>query len=121
MLLYQTFIWKNIKKSYKNNKFKISAPTWNEGFELPDESYCVSDIQDSFEYTLKKHETVTDNPSITIYVNKIENGITYIIKVEYYLELLVPETMKLPGSTKSKTNKDKMVEMCLIKKLWKQY
>ena len=49
-----------------------------------------------------------------IYVNKIENGITYIIKVEYYLELLVPETMKLPGSTKSKTNKDKMVEMCLI-------
>ena len=52
MLLYQTFIWKNIKKSYKNNKFKISAPTWNEEFELPDESYCVSDIQDSFEYTL---------------------------------------------------------------------
>ena len=41
------YTWKNIKKSYKNNKFKISAPTWNEEFELPDESYSVSDIQGS--------------------------------------------------------------------------
>ena len=40
------YTWKNIKKSYKNNKFKISAPTWNEEFELSDESYSVSDIQD---------------------------------------------------------------------------
>ena len=54
----------NIKKSYKNNKFKISFPTWNEEFELPDGSYSVSDIQDYIEYILKKHETVTDNPSI---------------------------------------------------------
>ena len=38
------YTWKNIKKSYKNNKFKISAPTWNEEFELPDGSYYVSDI-----------------------------------------------------------------------------
>ena len=44
------YTWKNIKKSCKNNKFKISAPTWNEEFELPD------DIQDYFEYILKKHE-----------------------------------------------------------------
>ena len=58
------YIWKNIKQSYKNNKFKISAPTSNEDFELPDGSYLVSDIQDYFEYILKKHETVTDNPSI---------------------------------------------------------
>ena len=36
--------WKNIKKSYKNNKFKISAPTWNEELDLPDGSYSVSDI-----------------------------------------------------------------------------
>ena len=43
----------NIKKSCKNNKFKISAPIWNEEFELPDESYSVSDIQDCFEYILK--------------------------------------------------------------------
>ena len=45
---------KNIKKSYKNNKFKISAPAWNEDFELPDGSYSESDIQDYFEYILKK-------------------------------------------------------------------
>ena len=47
------YTWKNIKKSYKNNKFKISAPTWNEEFELLDGSYSVSDIQDYFEYVLK--------------------------------------------------------------------
>ena len=47
--------WKNIKISYKKNKFKISAPTWNEEFELPDGSYSISDIQDYFEYILKKH------------------------------------------------------------------
>ena len=40
------YTWKNIKKSYKNNKFKISAPTWNEEFELTDGSYSVSDIED---------------------------------------------------------------------------
>ena len=45
--------WKNIKKSYKNNTFKISAPTWNKEFELPDGSHSVSDIQDYFEYILK--------------------------------------------------------------------
>ena len=66
------YTWKNIKKSYKNNKFKISAPTWNEEFELPDGSYSMSDIQDYFEYIFKKHETVTDNPSKMIYVNKIK-------------------------------------------------
>ena len=47
------YTWKNIKNSYENNKFKISALTWNEGFELPDGSYSVSDIQDYFEYLLK--------------------------------------------------------------------
>ena len=44
------YTWKNIKNSYNNNKFKISAPTWNDEFELPDGSYSVSDIQDYFEY-----------------------------------------------------------------------
>ena len=44
------YTWRNIKKSCKKNKFKISAPTWNEGFELPDGSYSVSDISDYFEY-----------------------------------------------------------------------
>ena len=47
------YTWKNIKSSYNNNKFKISAPTWNDKFELPDESYSASNIQDYFEYILK--------------------------------------------------------------------
>ena len=101
------YTWKNIKKSYKNNKFKISAPTGNGEFELPDGSYFVSDNQDYFEYILKKHETVTDNPSIKIYINKIKNRITFNIKTGYYLELLMPETLKLLESTKSRINKDK--------------
>ena len=49
------YTWNNIKSSYNNNKFKISAPTWNEEFTLPGGSYSVSDIQDYFEYILKKH------------------------------------------------------------------
>ena len=67
---------KNIKKSYRNNKFKISAPKWNEDFELPDGLFSVSDIQEYFEYITEKHEAVTDNLSIKIYVNKLENTIT---------------------------------------------
>ena len=67
---------KNIKQSYRNNKFKISAPKWNEDFELPDGLFSVSDIQEYFEYIIKKYETVTNNLSIKIYVNKLENTIT---------------------------------------------
>ena len=94
------YTWKDVKKSYKNNKFKISAPTWNEELELLDGSYSVSDIQDYFEYILKKQKAVTDNPSIMIYKNKIENRITFKIKTGYYLEILTPEIVKLLGSTK---------------------
>ena len=68
-----------MKKSHKNNKLKISAPIWNEDFELPDGSYSVSDIQDYFIY----------------------------FKTGYYLELLMPETMKLLESAKCKITKDK--------------
>ena len=64
------YTWKNTKKLYKNNKFKISPPTWKEEFDLPGGSYSVSDIQDYFEYIIKNLETVTNDPSITIYVNK---------------------------------------------------
>ena len=64
------YTWKNIKSSYNNNKFKISALTWSEEFELPDGSYSVSAIQDYFEYILKHSENV-DNPSIRVYVNRI--------------------------------------------------
>ena len=48
------YTWKFIKKSYKSNKFKISAPIWNEEFELPDGLYSVLDIQDYFQYIIKK-------------------------------------------------------------------
>ena len=72
-----------MKKSSKNNKFQIWAPTWKDKFELPNVSYSVSDIQDYFEY-IRKHETLTDNPPITIFVNKIENRITFKIKTGYW-------------------------------------
>ena len=95
------------KSSYNKNKFKISAPTWNDEFELPDGSYSVSDIQDYFKYILKKHGENTNKPSVQIYVNKIENRITFKIKDGYSLELLTPETMKLLESTKDKITEDK--------------
>ena len=98
---------KNIKSSYNNNKFKISSPTWNEEFKLPDGYYSVSDIQDYFEYILKEHGENTNKPSIRIYVNKIKNRITFKIKNGYSLELLTKETVKLLGSTENKITKDK--------------
>ena len=79
---------------------------WSDEFKLPDGSYLISDIQD-FEYILKKHSENIDNPSIKIYLNKIENTVTFKIKKGYYLELLTPETMKLLGSTEIKIIKDK--------------
>ena len=100
------YTWKNVKSLYKNDKFKISAPTWSEEFELPDGSYSISDIQDYFEYILKKHSESVNNPSIRMYINRTENRITFKIKNGYYLELLTPETMKLLGSSKSKITKD---------------
>ena len=74
------YTWKNIKSSYKNNKFKISAQTWSDEFDLPDGSYSISDIQDYFDYILKKHSEGVDNPLIKIYVNKIENRVTFEVK-----------------------------------------
>ena len=96
------YTWKNIKSSYNNNKFKIPAPTWNDEFELSDGSYSVSDIQDYFEYVLKKHGEDIDKPSVQIYINKIENRVTFKIKNGYSIKLLTPETMKLLGSTEKK-------------------
>ena len=109
------YTWNSIRSSYNNNKFKISAPTWIEEFTLPDGSYSISDIQDYFEYVLKKHGEKIDNdkdndknkPSVKIYINKIENRITFKIKNGYSLELLTKETMKLLGSTENKITKDK--------------
>ena len=98
---------RNIKNSYNNNKFKISASTWNDKFELPDGLYSVSDIQDYFNYILKKHGEDIDKASVQIYVTKIENRVTFKIKNGYSLELLTPETMKLLGRTENKITKDK--------------
>ena len=112
-------MWKNMKSSYNDNKFKISAPIWNDKFELPNGSYSLSDIQDYFEYILKKHGENTDNPSVQINVNKIENRVTIKIKNGYSLELLTLNTMKLFGSTKNKITKDKKVKMYHILKLRK--
>ena len=86
---------------------------------MPDGSYSVSNIQDYFEYILKKHGENTDKPSVQIYVNKIENRATFKIKNRYSLELLTPETMKLLGSTENKITKDKSSGMCHILKLEK--
>ena len=102
------YAWRNIKSSYKNDKFKIYAPTWSDEFELPDGSFSISDIQDYFEYILKKHSE--SDPPIEIFVSKNENRITFKIKNGYYLELLTPETMKILGSTESKITGEKNCE-----------
>ena len=74
------YTWKNIKTEYNNNEFKISAPTRNETFDLPDGSYTIDDIQDCFEFITKKHVILNDNPSIKVYSNKIKNRIVFKIK-----------------------------------------
>ena len=104
------YTWKNIKSKYNNNKFKISAPTWNDTFDLPDGSYSIADIQDCFEFIMKKRETLTENPPIQIYPNKIKNRIVFKTKTGYKLESLTPETMKLLGSTKKDVDSDKNSE-----------
>ena len=70
----------NIKSVYNNNKFKISAPTWNDEFDLTDGPYSVSEIQDYFEYIIKKHETMANNPPGQVYVNKIIKRVVFKIK-----------------------------------------
>ena len=81
------------KQIYKNNKCKMSAPTWDKEFELPGGLCFIPDIQELTEYSMKTHEAATDN--------------TFKTKTRYYLELLTLESTKLLGSTKSRINKDK--------------
>ena len=95
------YTWANIKTQYNNNKFKISAPTWNDTFDLPDEPYSISDIQDFFEFIIKKHETLTENPSVQIYPNK-----------RIVCKLLTSEVMTLLGSKKKTLIKIKMEKTC---------
>ena len=89
----------------------MSAPIWNKTFDLPDCSYSIDDVQDYFEFIIKKHETLTENPPVQIYPNKIKNRIVFKIKTGYNLELLTPVTMKLLGSTKKLLTKIKMEKM----------
>ena len=105
------YTWTNIKSEYNNNKFKISAPTWEDTFDLPDGFYSIDDIQDYFEFIIKKHKTLTEVPLVEIYPNKIKNRIVFKIKTGYKLELLTPETMRLLGSTKKVVYKDKNGEI----------
>ena len=91
----------------QHNKLKISAPTWNDTFDLPAGSYSVSDIQDYFGYIIKKQETLTENPQVQIYPNKIKNRIVLKIKTGYKLELLTLEITRLLGSAKKVADKDK--------------
>ena len=101
------YTWKNIKSEYNNNKFKISAPTWNDTFDLLDDSYFIVDIQDYFEFIIKKHKTLTEKPTVQIYPNKIKSRIVFKIKTGHKLEVLTTETMKLLESTKKDVDKDK--------------
>ena len=84
------YTWQNIKSAYSNNKFKVSVPTWNDEFDLLDGSYSITDIQDYFEFIIKKHETLTESPPIHIYPNKIKNRIVFKTKQDknqnYYLQ-----------------------------------
>ena len=100
------YTWKNMKSEYSNNKNKISDPTIDT-FDLPDGSYSISDIQDYFEFIIKKPKTLAKNPPIQIYSNNIKNRIVFKIKTGCKLELLTPETMKLLGNTKKEVDKDK--------------
>ena len=68
---------KNVKSTYNSNKFKMSALTWNETFDLPDGLYNISEIQDYIEYIIKKHKAIGENALRLIYANTINNRIVF--------------------------------------------
>ena len=105
------YTWKNVKSDYNNNKFKISAPTWNDTFDVPDGSYSIAALQNYFEYIIKKHETIAEVSPVLIYVNEINNRIVFKIKSGYKLELLSKETMRLLGSLSDTIDGDKNSEL----------
>ena len=105
------YTWKNIKSDYNNNKLKISAPTWNDTFDVPDGSYSIAALQNYFEYIIKKHETIADVSPVLIYVNEINNRIVFKIKSGYKLELLSKETLRLLVSSADAVDGDKNSEL----------
>ena len=104
------YTWKNVKSDY-NNKFKISAPTWNVTFDVLDGSYSIAALQNYFEYVIKKHETIAEVSPVLIYVNEINNRIAFKIKSGYKLELLSKGTMRLLGSLSDTIDGDKNSEL----------
>ena len=88
-------------------------PTWSEKIDLPHGWYSASNIQYYFEYIIQKHEALTDNPPIRIYVNKVQHRMINKIKIGYHFQLLTPETIKIIRSTKSKITKDENGENVL--------
>ena len=105
------YTWKNVKSDYNINKFKISAPTWNDTFDVPDGSYSITALQNYFGYIIKKHETIANVSPLLIDVNKIKNRIGFKIKSGYKLELLSKETMRLLGSSVDTIDGDKNSEL----------
>ena len=105
------YTWKNVKSDYNNNKFKISALTWNDTFDVPDGSYSIAALRNYFEYIIKKHETIAEVSPVLIYVNEINNRIVFKIKSGYKLELLSKETMRLLGSSSDTIDGDKNSEL----------
>ena len=99
------YTWRNVKSIYNNNKFKISTPTWNDTFALPDGSYNIPAIQNYIEYIIKKHETIAETAPILIYPNKISNRIVFKTKTGYKSELLSKE-----ASTRDTIDADKNSE-----------
>ena len=74
---------------------------------MPDGSYSISNIQDYFQFIIKKHETLAENLPIQIYPNKIKNRIVFKVKIDYKLELVSSETMELLGSAEKDVDRDK--------------
>ena len=105
------YTWKNVKSDYNNNKFKISAPTWNDTFDVPDGSYSIAALQNYFEYIIKKHEIIAEVSPVLIYVNEINNRIVFKIKSGCKLELLSKEMMRLLGSLSNSIDGDKNSEL----------
>ena len=105
------YTWKNAKSDDNNIKFKISAPTWNDTFDVPDCSYSIAALQNYFEYIIKKHETIANVSPVLIYVNEINSRFVFKIKSGHKLELLSKEAMKLLGSSTDTIDGDKNSEL----------
>ena len=115
------YTWKNIKSEYNNNEVIISASTWNDTFDLTDGSYSIADMQEYFEFVIKKHETLAENLPVQIYVNKIKNRIVFKIKMGYKFKLLSPETMELLGRLELESVEVILVHSNLVKNDYEQH